>query len=128
MVGHLVPPRPAITYRRATSIGDLLVQSEFQGSTRGDPCKTLGTFQCGACTYCKYMNTNKDIFLPKCMSFFPKHYASCQTTGVVYLLLCSCNCFYVGKTTKKLWQRLYRHIKAMRDNGSTSWEACFTNS
>lgn len=30
------------------------------------------------------------------------------------MLLCNCNCFYVGKTLQKLWQRLYRHIRAMQ--------------
>lgn len=79
---------------------DMLVQSEFEGSNRGDPCKTVGTFTCGTCSYCKYMDTRKDIYLPNGMHFNPRHYSNCQTTGVVYLLLCSCSCFCVGKTTK----------------------------
>lgn len=112
-VGRFVPPFPMITYRQATSVGDLLVQSEFRGSVRGDPCKTVGTFPCGSCSYCKYMNTRKNIYLPNGMPFKPKHYSNCQTTGVVYLILCNCNCFYVGKTVQKLWQRLYHHIRAM---------------
>lgn len=48
------------------------------------------------------------------MHFIPKHHSNCQTMGVVYMLLCSCNCFYVGKTVQKLWQRLYRHIRAVQ--------------
>lgn len=50
------------------------------------------------------------------MRFFPNHFSKCQTMGVVYLLLCSCNCFYVRKTIQKLWQRLYRHLRAMKTN------------
>lgn len=61
-----------------------------------------------------YIDSRKTIHLPNGMCFFPKHYSNCQTAGVVYLILCSCNCFYVEKTIQKLWQRLYRHIKAMQ--------------
>lgn len=112
-VGPFVPLFPMITYRWAASVGDRLVQSEFRSSMRGDPCKVVGTFPCGSCSYCKYMNTRKNIYLPNGRPFKAKHYSNCQTTGVVYLILCSCNCFYIGKTIQKLWQRLYRHIKSM---------------
>lgn len=44
----------------------------------------------------------------------PKHYSTCKTEGVMYLLLCECSCFYVGKTKMECWQRASRHIHAMK--------------
>lgn len=106
-IGPFVPPMPLITYRRATSVGDLLVQIEFKGYNRGDPCTSVGTFQCGSCSYCRYMDTRKNVYLPNGIHFVPRHYANCQTTGVVYMLLCNCNCFYVGKTLQKLMAKAF---------------------
>lgn len=114
MVGPYVSPDPLPTFRRTTSVGDRLVRSEFRGLTRGDPCNTLGTFPCGSCGYCRYMNTNKHPPLPNGWVFSAKHYANCQTTFVVYLIQCECGCYYVGKTIQKLCKRLYRHILAMK--------------
>lgn len=48
-----VSDMPAVTYRRALSVDDRLTANEFK-PTRGDACKTLGTFSCGGCTYCDY--------------------------------------------------------------------------
>lgn len=44
IIGPFVPPTPIITYRWATSVGDLLVKIEFCGQNRGDPWKNGGDF------------------------------------------------------------------------------------
>lgn len=100
-MGPLVPP-----------VGDLIVQSYFRGSNRGDPC--------GSCNYYKYMNPRKNIRLPNGNLFVPRRFSNCQTIGVVYLLQCSCGCYYIGETIQKLWQRIYRYIRAMKTSDSDS--------
>lgn len=60
--------------------------------------KPFGTFPCGSCAYCRYMDTRKNIQLPNGWRFNLKHFANCQTMGVVYPLQCGCGCYYIGKT------------------------------
>lgn len=97
----LTNDRPLITFRRAPSLHDKLVHSEFT---------TKKQFPCGHCGYCKYKDTRKKIILPNGDDFKPKHYVNCHTAGVVYLLNCDCGSFYVGKTKLKLWRRIFRHV------------------
>lgn len=113
-IGPFVAATPAFTFRRAKSLKDKLVSSEFKGGCSKDPCKRPGTFRCGECNYCQFMNTSKSITLPNGEKYRSKHYANCRTIGVVYLLLCDCACFYVGKTMLEFWQRVYRHIVSMK--------------
>lgn len=79
-----------------------------------DPCKCPGTFTCGGCNYCRFVNTTRNVTLPNGERYRPKHYANCQTTNVVYLLLCDCFRFYVGKTIQPFWRRAYQHILSMQ--------------
>lgn len=89
-ISKFVPPQPTIVYRRASSLKDKLVHSHLSGSNfKTNPLK--GTFKFGRCSYCKYINTNKNIIL-----------LNGETQGVVYLMTCECSAFYVGKTFRGL--------------------------
>ncbi|XP_073480204.1 uncharacterized protein [Aquarana catesbeiana] len=112
-LGPLVPQRPLFTFKRTTSLGDKITASEFKAENNKIHCKYKGTFMCGKCRYCKYMLTTRNPTLPNGQSFHPKHFANCRTFGVVYLLLCECTCFYVGKTKTEFWKRAYRHLVSM---------------
>lgn len=105
---------PLITYKRARSLKDRLVSSEYTGEYRGDPCKRWGTFKCGGCSQCQFINTVKDFLLPNGHRYKPSHCANCSTHGVVYLLTCPCSCFYVGKTKLEPHKRISRHVHSMR--------------
>lgn len=113
-VGPFVPNVPSFTFRRARSLQDQLVASEFKEGGRKDPCKLFGSFTCGGCGYCRFMNTSKNLLLPNGEKYSPRHFANCSTPGVVYLLLCECACFYVGKTAQEFWRFAYRHLASMR--------------
>lgn len=97
LLAPFVPTLPAVSYRSAPSVGDKLVASEHK-SIKGDICKTLGTFACGGCGYCRYMDKCKHINLPNGLTFRPKNYVNCKTPDIVYLLTCECECYYMGKT------------------------------
>ena len=113
-LGPFVPKEPAITYRRASSLRDHLVTSEFKGCFKKDPCKRKGTFTCGGCSICRYINTDREIILPNGRPYRPRHFANCKTLGVIYLLTCHCERFYVGKTKLPFFKRASRHLHAMR--------------
>lgn len=114
IIGPYVTKAPSFTFRRACSLRDHLTSSEFKQSRRKCSCKLPGTFTCGGCKYCQYRNTTKNLRLPNGDGYRPKHYANCQTKGVVYLLLCQCSSYYVGKTIQPFWKRAYRHILSMK--------------
>lgn len=101
---------PTITFRRTKSNKDQLVQSEFVGHFRSDPCKNVSIFTCGGYTICRFMNTQSDILLPNGLPFKPQHFANCKTVGVVYLLACQCGSFYIGKTKLEFHKCARRHV------------------
>lgn len=37
-------------------------------------------------------------------------HANCSTKGVIYLMVCASNAFYVGKTIRELYQRIGDHL------------------
>lgn len=47
--------------------------------------------------------TNRELFVPK-------FHADCDTQGIVYLMLCQCGAFYVGKTTRHFRYRFKDHV------------------
>lgn len=112
--GQFVPEKPLFTFKRATSISDKIVSSEFKNESTRMHCKYKGTFICGTCNYCRYMLTQKNPTLPNWKIFYPKHFANCRTPGVIYILQCSCSCFYIGKTKLEFCRRAYRHIHSMQ--------------
>lgn len=115
-IGPFIQDKPSFTFKRTRSIKDNLVSSEYVGGGTGkrDPCKRMGTFRCGGCPYCQFMNTKSNIKLPDGSKYTPKHFANCKTIGVIYLLMCDCASYYVGKTNQEFWRRAYRHIISMK--------------
>lgn len=113
IIGSLVPTHPAFTFRRARSLRNELISSEYKGGSK-DPCKRFGAFKCGGCRYCQFMDVGTHKLLPNNNKFVPGHFSNCKTVGVVYLLQCDCQCFYVGKTKNELWRRIYHHIQSMK--------------
>lgn len=43
-----------------------------------------------------------DFFQLNGQSLRLRHFGNCRTKGVVYLMLCKCNCYYVGKSRREL--------------------------
>ncbi|OCT80119.1 hypothetical protein XELAEV_18026925mg [Xenopus laevis] len=113
-LGQLVSPRALITYRRNTSIGDLLTHCHYQRGSGRACCKTPGTFRCGACEQCHFLKISNKFGSDR-SNFAMYHYISCTTTFVVYLFTCHCGSMYVGKTTRMLKRRIYEHIRDIKN-------------
>lgn len=109
-----LPKQPSITFRRATSLKDTLVQSEFKNQhKRSKQCHITGSFPCGHCTFCPLIRKAKSFRLPNGEIFKPSHFANCQTRGVVYFMECDCGAYYIGKTKQELWRRVSKHMYSM---------------
>lgn len=83
---------------------------------------------CCACNYCKYMYTKKKPILPNGQIFCPRHFANCETIGVVYMLHCDCGCFYIDKTKLEFWKRVHRHIQGLQTSSPELLLGRHTNS
>ncbi|OCT78217.1 hypothetical protein XELAEV_18029324mg [Xenopus laevis] len=100
-LGQLVTSRPLFTYKKNTSIGNLLTRSHFQKQPNKSCCKTLGSFRCGDCEQCRFIKPSK-MFGKTGLEFKMYHYTCCTTTHVIYLFTCHCGSLYVGKTKRPL--------------------------
>lgn len=45
--------------KKATSLANKLIRSEYKGEFGKDTCKYKGTYMCGSCGYCRHMYTVK---------------------------------------------------------------------
>lgn len=111
VLSSYVPPKPSITYRRAKSLKDELVQSHFVDpwSIRSVPAITT---PCGACEACQFLDVRNRVTLPNGQLWVQQRAVSCHSPRVIYLLLCPCGDFYVGKTRRPFSVRILEHVTA----------------
>ena len=113
---EVFPEPPAFSYRRAPTRRDKLVHSDLAPLPK--PCwfpKPTGNHPCGHCNFCHHIiksNHFKDTGGPRTYYIHP--FVNCNTTHVVYRLECECGCFYVGRTKRRLRDRVSEHVYAIR--------------
>lgn len=100
---------PVITFKRVKSIKDRVVHSHHNPVSTTVPALT-GTFSCGACDICSFISNKSDILLPNGMTHSIKHRVTCQTPGVVYIMQCQCECYYISKTKCPFFKRIRDHV------------------
>lgn len=88
---------------------DLLVHSHHMVRCPVD-YSNVDTFPYGACDFCLLILNSRDTTLPNGRTHHLKYRVTCKTIGVVYLALCSCGCFYVGRTKLLFFKRIKDHI------------------
>lgn len=112
---------PLFVNKRGKNLRDFLVRADF--TPEPTPSQTLlcplpnGNYRCGNCAQCN--NTVKiDHFVhPHTGKKYPiKSVITCASTHVIYILRCPCGLVYVGKTTRKLKQRISEHKSSIRRN------------
>lgn len=113
-VVKFIPPTVSITYRKATSIKDMLVQSEFKTMSNKDPKSKWGLWKCGKCAVCPFIQEGDEVLLPSGRTLHIRHHATCGTAGVVYMMACVCGCFYIGKTRRPIGRRISDHLGDIR--------------
>lgn len=107
---------PTVSFRRAPTLKDSLVKSHLPADKpKLHFPKPKGTYRCGACNHCDNIKREDkfvDVFTQRL--FYCREFANCNSTFVVYRLECECGCFYVGRTKRKLRQRLAEHKNAIK--------------
>lgn len=101
--------RPEITFKRLGSIRDRLVRSQYARSSRQQQ-DTPGIFRCGSCDYCHLLMEGPSLTLPDGRVHKIRHHISYLNKGIIYIILCQCGAFYIGKTIRSFWKRMKDHI------------------
>lgn len=119
-----------IVSRRAPTLGRSLSPSLFSTNrTKSNWLNFTGNFKCGikTCNYCRYIKTGQ--LIKSCSNqkeFSIPVFINCNTKFVVYVITCtSCQVQYVGRTTRRLRDRLHDHLynteKEILTNVSKHW-------
>ena len=114
---EVFPEPPLVAFKRDTNLRDQLVHSKLR-SSQGSAAP--GTHPCGLprCKICPFVSPITDIRGPK-GSFKIKRHFTCQSTDVVYLVMCSlCSdsvfFMYTGETYRTLEARGKEHVSSAR--------------
>lgn len=109
VLNRQVRSTPELMFRRASSLRDRLTSSHYRTfpSPVIGPC---GTCQCGQCPHCPWVLEGNKYRLPNGKMLAPRTSSHCGTKGVIYLMFCKCNAFYVGKTIHEFRQRIGDHL------------------
>ncbi|XP_041434485.1 uncharacterized protein LOC121398936 [Xenopus laevis] len=111
---------PLFCYRKGRTIRDHLCTAEPKKETRQtvlfQGLEKKGTFPCLGCVCCSSVIRGESICHPmKGNKIKLKHYATCLTAGVVYLLKCPCGKVYVGQTIRPVKERIKEHKSDIRN-------------
>lgn len=94
--------------------------------------ETKGNRPCHKCSYCWYICASRHIIFPNGRMYKPKFLATCQSIGVVYIMICDCDAFYVGKTKQPFFHRIRDHVSLVlkirwKSPYATIWAATITS-
>lgn len=110
-ISKYVKAYPEITFRGSRSFKDNLVHSHHYPKQM-DPHACTGTFPCGRCHFCRFIRGGGcEITLSDEYDYRSCFLASCQSVGVVYIMLCDCGAFYVGKTKRQFFHWIRDHVR-----------------
>lgn len=112
-----------VAYKRPPNLRDILVHSNMMKSL--EP----GTYRCGACKMCTYINSGKHFQDRNGKTFNTIGHHTCQSTYVIYLIGCK-QCprmQYVGQTSNALKTRIYQHTRDIKAKAGTSVSAHFNS-
>ncbi len=100
---------PKISFKRAPTLRDRLVPSHLPAKKQITWLhrQLKGTYKCGSCNHCSNIKEGKQFCDFKTNKMYNiKAFINCNTTFVVYRLSCKCGCFYVGRTKRRLKDRI----------------------
>lgn len=102
-LNRIVSSSPKLVARRACSLGDMLIQSEFVKEPNhtwlSEYPRSLGMFSCNKCHVCPFVHRTSrftDALGEK--TFEICDLINFSTSRVIYLITCPCPKIYVGKT------------------------------
>lgn len=108
---------PLMSYRRSQNIRDRVVKTcvpsikgqRFIGRAR------MGSFPCLNCINCSLMRKGEIFTHPMTKEQYKlKHYMTCNSDWVIYVMWCPCELLYVGETKCEFKTRIANHRYTIR--------------
>lgn len=116
------PEPPVLSFKRAPSLRDKLMQSHLKAQkSQTWLTRPIGTYKCMHCPHCANVTQAKEFVDVKTnKSYKQRDFINCNTTFVIYRLTCPCaeGFFYIGRTKRRLRDRLAEHKYAIRIGNS----------
>lgn len=111
--------RPLMSYRRPQNLKDRLVKtclpSNKQSTQRTLSKVKPGNYPCRNCISCSLMFKGDSFTHPLTKEVFKiRHFMTCSTDWVVYIIWCPCQLLYVGETKCEFKVRLNNHRYTIR--------------
>ena len=108
---HITKESVLVAYRRQPNLGDLLTSSQLAKK----PIQS-GTFKCGKCSNCKFINTEKSFQNRTTgQTYKTRGHIDCNSHNVIYVITCKkCRKQYVGQTSLPLKLRMSNHISSIK--------------
>lgn len=103
---------PEITFRRVPSLKDHLVHSHFDTVSLSGTNAIYGTFPCGHCDICQFIDQKSKFKLPNGKWHSIKFRVTFQTPGDIYMAQCVCTVTStLGTPIDCFFKRIRDHIK-----------------
>lgn len=109
-------PKPRFANKRTKNIKDILVHTRPAPTARTDTLTSAwnlapitGHYPCGSCSVCGLTKVTKSLQLLPNLNWELRSHTNCNTTHVVYMIVCPCGLKYIGMTCRKIKQRIIEH-------------------
>lgn len=109
ILSKYINSKPDITYKRSRSLRDKITSSHYT-THQTQHVSSNGMTRCGKCSFCLWIREGSTFVLPNGENFPPNFHTDCSTQGVIYLMTCQCQAFYVGKTIRNFRCRIRDHV------------------
>ena len=116
ILATVLPERARVIFRGAPTLQSKIAPNIINPPTRPSFFfQLVGYHPCKKCTVCKYniSSRSKNLEFRSTVTgkTYPiKHFCTCSTKYVVYLITCPCGQQYVGRTIRKFSVRVAEHI------------------
>lgn len=110
-----------VAFSRGRNLGDILMKTPLSIDRSHRPLVTVGHSPCGSCSFCATTLSGVEWQHPQTFRSYQRHWdTSCQSTHVVYKLLCPCALIYIGRTIRPVRIRLSEHASRLRQKTLTA--------
>ncbi|XP_041422161.1 uncharacterized protein LOC121394669 [Xenopus laevis] len=112
----IIPDKPKVVFKRANNLKQILTNNHCIKKEHIHKEHTwAGFYPCSLCTACRYGKKKKKFTSEvNKREFEIKQNIRCTTKNVIYCLQCPCGIQYVGKTNRKLRDRIREHVNNIK--------------
>ncbi|XP_078502402.1 uncharacterized protein LOC144756435 [Lissotriton helveticus] len=121
----ILDDRPAITFKKCPTIRDKVstnyIRPIKKPTTDWLSTQPKGFYTCGSCVICSHgINKTKTFSFNGSKLFHINDFINCNSVGIIYVIICSCDRVYIGSTKRPLKTRMQEHRRAIMNRDTRS--------